>query len=485
MQHLFMYSDEHKCPDCQGRTSQSEETGAQATRIHSPFKTHRKCPARVRPGSHQHPGKRPGKVEEEIRLLDPRPPSRREGDSQGSLGCLHSARGVETTGDETQGARAVDGIVGGPDNCFIVDTTSSTYPSTLYLGHCRSCLYDKIPGIALGEEKDESSPSAGQDLRLCFNCGSPDHAVASCPEPIDRQVVSLSRQFFNFLHPDPVGQGTTRFYVAEGRKQQRLEWLGSYEPGVIRGPLLRDALGLQEGDPGTTVEWLRNIAYWGYPPGWVGCRDPRQLVCSRILEDEAGGQVTPAEWDSFTIFDGADDVEEIDLRLFSLRGPSTSSLAASSLTMSVDVEPTRWATYPNSYFSSTALSIYHGTRLDGVASSPSWVSVTFTPERRALWERILSGGLGMNNIRLVPAWRAAGTFSGSSCPVVETVVEHFVPPPPLTTPPPLPVIPNYLVQTVTAHECSVPGKESFRSQGIVDDIDDESMVDMDMSDDSE
>lgn len=482
-----MSSDERECPDCQGRTSQSAKTGAQPTHIYSAFETHRKRPARVRPGSHQHPGKRPGKVEEKIRLLDTCPSSRREGDSQGSLGCLHGARGVGATGGETQGVRAVDGIVGGPDDCFIFDATSSIYPSAPYLGHCHSCLYDRIPGTALGEEKDDLFPSAEQDLRLCFNCGSPDHGVASCPEPIDRQLVSLSRQLFNFLHPDSIGQQTARFYVAEGWKQQRLEWLRSYEPGVIRGPLLRNALGLQEGDPGNAVEWLRNMANWGYPPGWVSCRDPMQLVCSRILEDEAEGQVGATEWDSFTIFEDADGDEEIDLRLFSLRGPSTPLSAASSLIASVDVEPTRWATYPNTYFSTIALSIYNGTPLD-MASSPSLASVTFTPERRALWERILSGGLGINNALSVPPWRAPGALGRLSWSTIQTAVEVFVPSPPSTTPPPLPLRPNSPMQAFIPQKCSVLGREStpsFASEGIDDITDDLSVVDMDMSDDSE
>ncbi|KAF8136669.1 hypothetical protein EV363DRAFT_1415224, partial [Boletus edulis] len=219
--------------------------------------------------------------------------------------------------------------------------------------------------------RDELLASTKQDLRLCFNCGSPDHAVASCSEPINQQLVTLSRQLFNFLHPGHNGRETPRFYAAEGWRQQRLEWLRSYEPGVIRGSLLRDALGLHEGDPGNAIEWLRNMTYWGYPPGWVGCRDPRQLVCSRILDDEAKGQDTSPERESLMIFEGTDSDEEIDLTLFSLGGPSTLSPAASS----VDAEPTRWATYPSTYFSSTALSIYNGIPLDRVAS-PSWHSAS-------------------------------------------------------------------------------------------------------------
>ncbi|KAF8559861.1 hypothetical protein OG21DRAFT_1503084, partial [Imleria badia] len=375
-------------------------------------------------------------------------------------------------------------MINGPGDCFIVDTTSSIDPSAPFLDHWYSCLYDRITGVTLGEEEDELLPSAAQDVRLCFNCGSPDHAVSSCPEPIDRQLVSLSRQLFNFLHPNLTGQETTRFYIAEGWKQQRLEWLRSYEPGVIRGPLLRDALGLQEEDQGNNVEWLRNMAYWGYPPGWVGCRDPKQLICSRILNDEAEAQGAPSGWESFMIFKGADEDEEIDLTLLSLGGPSTTPSSASSLTTSVDVEPTRWAAYPNTYFSSTALSIYNGTPLGRVISSPSPASVTFTPERRALWERILYGGLDTNRVQSAPPWRLPGAFGASA---VEDAVEGFVPPPPSTTPPPLPLTPSSPFPTSTPQKYPVfsrPSTPSSGSEGIVDITDDSSMVDMDMSDDS-
>lgn len=376
---------------------------------------------------------------------------------------------------------AIDGIVDGPGDCFIVDTTSSIYPSPLSLGHWHSCLYDRLAGITLGEEKDELLPSTGPDLRLCFNCGSANHAVASCPEPIDRQLVSLSRQLFNFLHPDLIGRENTRFYVAEGWRQQRLEWLRTYEPGMIRGTLLRDALGLQEGDTGNTVEWLPTMAYWGYPPGWVGCQDPRQLICSRILEDEGEGQVTTPECEPFTIFDGTNDDEEIDLRMFSLRGPSVPSPAASPLTTSVDVELTRWATYPNTYFSPTALSVYNGIPLDRVASSPSRVSVTFTPERRTLWERIVSGGLDTNNTLPVLPWRIPSAFGTPSFSVVEDVVKDFVPPPPSTTPPPLPPVSTPQNRSVLSREAT----PSSRPEGFAHVTDDRSVKDMDMSDDSE
>ncbi|KAF8447646.1 hypothetical protein L210DRAFT_3391113, partial [Boletus edulis BED1] len=150
--------------------------------------------------------------------------------NQGSLGCLHSARGVEATGSDTR-LPTIDGMTDAPGDSFIVDTTSSIYPFAQFLGQWQSCLYDRIPGITLGEDEGELLASTKQNLRLCFNCGSPDHAVASCPEPINQYLVTLSRQLFSFLHPGHNGRETPRFYAAEGWRQQRLEWLRSYEPG--------------------------------------------------------------------------------------------------------------------------------------------------------------------------------------------------------------------------------------------------------------
>ena len=458
VQRIEMSSDERHRPDRKSRTSQSEETGEHSARICSMFKTHlRWCPAGLRFGSHQHPGKRTGKVEEEICLLDTCLASRWVGDSQGSLGCLPSTRGVGATGSQIP-PRETNRLIDGPNDVFIVDPTPSIY-------QWHSCLYDRASDVALGEEKNALLLPGTQDVRLCFNCGSPDHAVSSCPIPIDRRLVSLSRQFFNFLHPDSDKPEFTRFYEAEGWKQQRLEWLESFEPGVIRGPLLRDALGLQKGDSGSTVEWLRNMAYWGYPPGWVGRRDPTEVVSHRILGDEVEDQVATAEWNSFTIFEGVDSNENVDLRIFGLQGPSP---VAESFT-SGDKERTRWATYPDTYFSSMALSIYNGLALDRMGSPPSAVSVTFTPERKALWERILYGGLNTSPISPVPPWRMPNAFGALSYLGLE--LGGVIPPPPPTTPPPLPPTPS--------------SPSSLKYDGTIGNVNDGSVLDMDMSDDSE
>ncbi|KAF9227573.1 hypothetical protein BS17DRAFT_877775 [Gyrodon lividus] len=380
---------------------------------------------------------------------------------------------------------------------FIIDTSCTLNPLDVSLGH--SYLYDKITGVVLGQVVDESIPSSEKDLRRCFNCGSPDHSVASCPEPVDRRLVALSRQLFNFFHPDLVGQEIHRFHIAEGWKQQRLEWLEWYEPGVIRGPLLRDALGLQHEDPGNAVEWLRNMTYWGYPPGWVSHQDPGDLVRSRILADTEDEDGTDADH-AFTIFRDSHDDEQVDLNPFSPRRSLHTELDLCSTdhtpTLSASctsAERKRWAIYPNTLFSSETLSVYSGTPLDGMDLSPVRVSATFTTDRRTLWQRIITGGVGQYNNVSVPPWRFPGAFGGSHDLDGKTY-SRVVPPPASITPPPLPPTPTpplspartsrNLAMSVLKRMAPLNGLGS-NSIGGMHPADDDGSEDMDVSDDSE
>jgi zinc finger CCHC domain-containing protein 8 len=397
------------------------------------------------------------------------------------------------------GVETVKGIVDGSYSSppvFIIDTSRSQNPLDTSLGH--SCLYDRISDAVLGQAVDESVPSFETDLRRCFNCGSPDHSVASCPDPVDRQLVALSRQLFNFLHPD-AGQRTSRFYIAEGWKQQRLEWLESYEPGVIHGPLLRNALGLQQGDPGNCVEWLRNMTYWGYPPGWVGQQDPRDLVRSRILADVEDEDDIDEEENVFSIFRDLHDDERVDLKprssLETELRPTDHSISIP--TSCVSAERKRWAVYPNSAFSSAALSIYSGTPLDKLDSSYDRVSATFTADRRTLWQRIIAEGVGHRDNASVPPWRLPGAFSGSNNLDGKPNFREFAPPPPSITPPPLPPTSTPpLSPSLARTSHNLPGPITKRPAlfeacgpdniGDVQPTDDEGSVkDMDVSDDSE
>ncbi|KAI0306687.1 hypothetical protein B0F90DRAFT_797396 [Multifurca ochricompacta] len=205
----------------------------------------------------------------------------------------------------------------------------------------------------------------------------------------------LSRQMHNFFKPFYPAEPMTISAAAEF-KQQRHQWLTSFEPGQVQGSALREALGLRDGDAGCEMLWLKNMAGWGYPKGWVGQEDPREQVFRRIDSLFAESLDLWEASYTFSIF-GDDTVEYLNI------GPQPSHsnpihegahkarrTRDSSHTRTDSVEQPggvrRWATYPSTYFFNDLLPIYNGTRLLSVSLlTPS----TFTSDRHVLWERIL------------------------------------------------------------------------------------------------
>ncbi|TBU35435.1 hypothetical protein BD311DRAFT_734686 [Dichomitus squalens] len=189
-----------------------------------------------------------------------------------------------------------------------------------------------------------------------------------------------------------------RVHEVEEWRRERLEWLDKFEPGQIRGPLLREALGLEDGDPGERVPWLPIIAMWGYPPGWVGPRDPREHVWKRIQEGLQVDDEDESEDDSFYIFaEGEPELCQLsgdgqaDSRS---RMPPTPDKHESDEASAASVESSaRWAAYPDTYFLPSKLPIYTGQSLPALRGNPRSqlaVNKTHTADREALWQRIAS-----------------------------------------------------------------------------------------------
>ncbi|KAJ3555792.1 hypothetical protein NM688_g2378 [Phlebia brevispora] len=351
-----------------------------------------------------------------------------------------------------------------------------------------SCEYDALSDVtALGDDAN-----GDRDARRCFNCGSPYHILDDCPKPRNRDLIALSRQFFNFFNS---AKPLRRIHEVEQWKRQRLEWLETFEPGRIQGPSLREALGLEDGDIGEHLPWLRNMADWGYPQGWVGHEDPRLRVW-RIIMDEEQSAEEPEEEASFMIHGEHEESEELDLTLV----PSATQVAGRSRSPSINEEhaasdlsegqlaetadsglpgsPRRWATYPETYFSSSLLPVYKGERLPPVAHVHE-VSSTFSADREALWQQIISQdrvhATPGHNPASIPPWRLPGAFLS---PVERADVarvwasppppsfSHSPPPPPSTTPPPLPEAgaslgtpTNLLAAPLMHHFCVVPSDQ--------------------------
>ncbi|KAM5530461.1 hypothetical protein V8D89_015874 [Ganoderma adspersum] len=308
-------------------------------------------------------------------------------------------------------------------------------------------LYDRVhEEDVLGEERVDEEDAPGVHVQRCFNCGEPGHVVSACTQPVDRRLVALSRQYFEFFRKDP-GPPRLRVHEVEEWRRERLEWLDAFDPGQVRGPLLREALGLRDGDTGERVEWLPNIANWGYPPGWVGSCDPRERVWQRIT-DASPPEDDDADEELLCIFaDGDPEVCDVSRHAAMDSHSETPSISDEDDRPSASSAdpPSRWATYPSTYFLWSRLPVCTGWVLPAVgAETPpppppplASVSRTYTADREALWQSITTSAPYQSRGASVPPWRTPGGFSDAR----PSVHPAPLPPPPMSTPPPPPSSP--------------------------------------------
>ncbi|KAI0929334.1 hypothetical protein AcV5_006629 [Taiwanofungus camphoratus] len=347
-----------------------------------------------------------------------------------------------------------------------------------------SYLYERVGETVLGLE--EGTNTSDLDSRRCFNCGSLDHIIASCPEPLNHALITLSRQLYKFFRNDTLGE-FRRFYEVEECKQQRLRWLEEFEPGHIRGPSLREALALRDGDVGENVEWLRNMACWGYPTGWIGITDPREHVQKIISGDSHETNNYSEDDDNFVIV--GDEDEEWLVLPTKLKesssdndrsgsdeslGPVSNTSSSRSTTPTACVLAQRWAVYPDTYFLWSRLPAYNGFSLPALGSevnSPP-VSSTYTPDRQELWNSIVSQHFIASARDNCSSRSFVGSYSISGCPQSASF-----PPVPPTTPPPLPPS-SYHTRPPPGLDGTVPRSTHNVQDQVVDTEDD---IDMDLS----
>jgi len=223
----------------------------------------------------------------------------------------------------------------------------------------QSGIYKRVDDTILGEAPDLLYQDGSQfDLPRCFNCGSTEHKIPDCPLRPNRELIALSRQFYQF-YQSTAQSNYKRIHTVEAWRQQRLNWVDDFEPGAIKGELLLDAL-VYGND-----ELLMSICAWGYPLGWISDADPRERMRARIWSENGGGVDDADDITVFEIhgedtaiervsFDGAFEFKESRDTL-----SETSVSTASPSQRDVQREPLRrWATYPNTYFSSEYLSSY-------------------------------------------------------------------------------------------------------------------------------
>jgi len=303
-------------------------------------------------GDDQHPGQGAGGVEEEIYILDSSPACGREGGCQGSVGRDSRQPSARLVG-EGDGWRGLD-----DSRLFFVDNreTASYWD---YWIHPGAILYHRLDERLLGEperaeEDTQLCPQSTSGPR-CFNCGSTQHLLSSCPDPRDRALIDLSRQLFVFF-AHKASRTLKRIHEVEEWKSRRLEWTHIYKPGEITNPLLREALGSRDAYGAPNMPWLENVSLWGYPPGWISCEDPVERIRRRILDvDDLGSRDEELDDDSslFVVLnDTPEDLETLQLdSLFASVPPDPPSETRA---------PRRWAAYPNTFFLFELLPVYTG-----------------------------------------------------------------------------------------------------------------------------
>lgn len=306
-------------------------------------------------GDDQHPGQGAGEVEEEIHILDSSPTYRWEGGHQGSVGCYARQPSPRRVGEGTPEDRwqNLD-----DSRLFFVDTheTASYWDCWIHPG---AILYHCLDERLLGEPQRAEghtglSPQSTPGPR-CFNCGSAEHLLTSCPDPRNRALIDLSRQLFVFS-ADGISRTRKRIHEVEEWKSRRLQWTYVFRPGEITGSLLREALGSRDAYGTQNMPWLENISLWGYPPGWISCEDPIERVRRRIPDvDVSGGSGKELDDDSclfLVLNDTPEDSETLQL--------SSPPASVPSYPPSEAQAPRRWAAYPTTYFLSELLPVYTG-----------------------------------------------------------------------------------------------------------------------------
>ncbi|GJE96408.1 zf-CCHC and PSP domain-containing protein [Phanerochaete sordida] len=228
--------------------------------------------------------------------------------------------------------------------------------------------YTRTVHAALGSA-DESAVE-DPDAPRCFNCGSMEHILNDCPERRNRELIALTRQLYDFFKGASSGPRRRIHEVAEWKKQ-RLEWLQTFEPGRVMGRELRDALAIPDGDVGEYVPWLRNIADFGYPTGWVAAEDPRVRIWRRIVGTEQASNTDSDEDDlEFSVYGETDETLVLPSRTGlepqesadaanTHSGASEDSSAIEEGGLPDSPAPVRrWVSYPESYFSNSWLLVY-------------------------------------------------------------------------------------------------------------------------------
>ncbi|KAA1469229.1 hypothetical protein DENSPDRAFT_795703, partial [Dentipellis sp. KUC8613] len=173
-----------------------------------------------------------------INIQDPgqeRTALERQRDREGSVGRPDGHPGL---GRHGQGAESPDsrGTEGGDPTLeltypFYSDVRGSSYDSLDWSWAYSLHFYERHADVILGDDF-AASHDVDDNVSRCFNCGSTDHLLTSCPNPRDRELISLSRQLYNFFRTERATDSIT-ISAAGDWKSQRLQWIDEFVPGEV------------------------------------------------------------------------------------------------------------------------------------------------------------------------------------------------------------------------------------------------------------
>ncbi|XP_051117637.1 uncharacterized protein LOC127242217 [Andrographis paniculata] len=197
---------------------------------------------------------------------------------------------ITESGEETYFPALHVGVDNPSSVTYWVDNQTRTRPNKEFtpLDDTSVPLYDRGYSLALTSAGGSGGTDGGGeelDSSRCFNCGSYNHALKSCPKPRNNAAVNNARKLHKSRRTQQANShNTTRYYQSPK--------VGKYDgliPGVLHAET-REALGIGKLDP---PPWLNRMRELGYPPGY--------LVVEVNEEDQPSG---------LTIFGEEDTKEE-------------------------------------------------------------------------------------------------------------------------------------------------------------------------------
>ncbi|ORY32529.1 hypothetical protein BCR39DRAFT_375744 [Naematelia encephala] len=187
-----------------------------------------------------------------------------------------------------------------------------------------------------GPSSREHSSEGTHTSVVCWNCRQSGHTLRDCPRPRDRLQILQSRRDFEASRdavPPSHLQCLEDYRFNEDERHRRLELVHRFEPGRVSEKLadavfyLTDQfaisdLELEDGEVSEATmaierdksqgrwPWLNYMLKWGYPPGWVAAKDPRDEVRRRIeiMSTEQSEDTLTDPGDLLEIYGGMDSI---------------------------------------------------------------------------------------------------------------------------------------------------------------------------------